>query len=653
MYNNATFQRSAIVLYSILFPKTKRKNGMSHKSDGAPEFKRKEISLSIEETNRLRISLGLRPLRERSPPPRRQRREKPLPKPKENGPSIQERIEKSRSKRAQNSFVAKRRLSLADIDNDDESGDDAAVWVEQMRNRKNKVPAKPKQSNKAAATEKSAPEQYTSQHLSGLKVAHDEEVLGEQEGTILTLKDKDVLNADEENDDTVDVLESVEIVYSGKRKRTTDPHARYDVTDSAEFSQNGSRAGWHQVGDERNSKKAMYIGSDGVAVVSGNHQLDAQAKDAKIAEQLSLSITLDEKPKFEEDYELSRKQERVLSRKRKSRHKSKKRKRRMANEVDDLHNGVDEVIDFTTRKPLSRVAAIRSKAAQEIIGNDNDDDDDDDDDQLHKSLRRARENARNAGVDASVQRILKIIDEAEENVNGEDDGGGLSANMIFNEMEQYVRNITVDHTDAIESGDDDGRGASKSLDHKAEEIEEDKSEAHNPGAATIETVVSSEISPTGEENPTAEMGVAAALARFRTMGDLNGRRKQQGRAKDKQLDWEDLNSQVQVPAGQRSVQLMYTDEKGNQLTPKEAFRLMCHKFHGKGPSKNKREVRLRRELQKMRQLQMAHDDTPLGSTSVLRKETKRTGVAYVVLSGSSVAPDQSALDGKSLAKGSK
>lgn len=36
------------------------------------------------------------------------------------------------------------------------------------------------------------------------------------------------------------------------------------------------------------------------------------------------------------------------------------------------------------------------------------------------------------------------------------------------------------------------------------------------------------------------------------------------------------------------------------MKPKEAYRYICAKFHGEGPSKNKVEMRKRRELEELR-----------------------------------------------------
>lgn len=46
-----------------------------------------------------------------------------------------------------------------------------------------------------------------------------------------------------------------------------------------------------------------------------------------------------------------------------------------------------------------------------------------------------------------------------------------------------------------------------------------------------------------------------------------------------------------------NVKLEYIDDSGRLLNEKEAFRYLSHKFHGKGPSKNKIEKRLKKNEQ--------------------------------------------------------
>lgn len=46
-----------------------------------------------------------------------------------------------------------------------------------------------------------------------------------------------------------------------------------------------------------------------------------------------------------------------------------------------------------------------------------------------------------------------------------------------------------------------------------------------------------------------------------------------------------------------NVKLEYIDDSGRLLNEKEAFRYLSHKFHGKGPGKNKIEKRLKKNEQ--------------------------------------------------------
>merc|ERR1712010_6280 len=72
--------------------------------------------------------------------------------------------------------------------------------------------------------------------------------------------------------------------------------------------------------------------------------------------------------------------------------------------------------------------------------------------------------------------------------------------------------------------------------------------------------------------------------------------------------------------------LEYRDADGKLLTRKEAFRQMCHKFHGKGPGKKKTEKFAAREAERQRSIKMS---AGAGSLSILQHAQARTGQAYV------------------------
>nr|CAD7262367.1 unnamed protein product [Timema shepardi] len=103
-----------------------------------------------------------------------------------------------------------------------------------------------------------------------------------------------------------------------------------------------------------------------------------------------------------------------------------------------------------------------------------------------------------------------------------------------------------------------------------------------------------------------------------------------------------------------NVKLEYIDDDGRILNAKEAFRSIClfvnvthvhgpwflvlrylsHKFHGKGPGKNKVEKRMKKNEQEGLMKQMSSTDTPLGTLNLLQAKQKETQSAFVVLSGS-------------------
>jgi hypothetical protein len=83
------------------------------------------------------------------------------------------------------------------------------------------------------------------------------------------------------------------------------------------------------------------------------------------------------------------------------------------------------------------------------------------------------------------------------------------------------------------------------------------------------------------------------------------------------------------------------DEFGRVMTPKEAFRQLCYAFHGKAPSKNKQEKRLRKYQEELAVKKMEAGDTPLNSVDRLRDAQNATAQPYLVLSGKSAASETS------------
>lgn len=70
-----------------------------------------------------------------------------------------------------------------------------------------------------------------------------------------------------------------------------------------------------------------------------------------------------------------------------------------------------------------------------------------------------------------------------------------------------------------------------------------------------------------------------------------------------------------------------------QMTPKEAFRLISHKFHGKGPGKMKQEKRMKQYQEELKLKQMKNSDTPSLSVERMREAQMQLKTPYLVLSG--------------------
>ncbi|CAG9113682.1 unnamed protein product [Plutella xylostella] len=87
-----------------------------------------------------------------------------------------------------------------------------------------------------------------------------------------------------------------------------------------------------------------------------------------------------------------------------------------------------------------------------------------------------------------------------------------------------------------------------------------------------------------------------------------------------------------------NIKLEYVDDDGRPLCPKEAFRYLSHKFHGKGPGKNKQEKRIKKAVQEGLMKKMSSTDTPLNTLALLQEKQKETHSAYIVLSGAKKDP---------------
>eukprot|EP01136_Pigoraptor_vietnamica_P002452 Opistho-1_new@30456 len=83
-----------------------------------------------------------------------------------------------------------------------------------------------------------------------------------------------------------------------------------------------------------------------------------------------------------------------------------------------------------------------------------------------------------------------------------------------------------------------------------------------------------------------------------------------------------------------NVVIEYVDESGRVMNPKEAFRHLSHRFHGKGSGKTKKEKRMKKIEEERQALSAVNTLQATGGTfAELQEKRKEAGVAYVELKG--------------------
>ncbi|XP_023931823.1 U4/U6.U5 tri-snRNP-associated protein 1 [Lingula anatina] len=227
--------------------------------DIKPKSSGGDISLSIEETNKLRAKLGLKPLEvpdENEPKEEKESLKDDIHKPAGNiaqaqmTEKLKEKLAVIKEKRRINMQLGKVK-TLGESDSDDES---AATWVK--RNRKDAEEKKMAEKRAKMLEEMDAEfgignlveeefaplmnkgKEYTSRDLKGIKVEHGMGSFKEGKAVILTLKDKGILDEDDEGD----TLVNVNIVDDERSKKNVENKKKkpdYKPWDEPEYDEYG------------------------------------------------------------------------------------------------------------------------------------------------------------------------------------------------------------------------------------------------------------------------------------------------------------------------------------------------------------------------------------------------------------------------------
>ncbi|KAI9455991.1 SART-1-domain-containing protein [Russula earlei] len=670
-----------------------------------------EESISLEETNKIRISLGLKPLTDDSEPTddKEKQAETNYAKRREaetkerDARQIQDRIAKVRNKRDLNASL--RGATLGDPDADT---DDTLKWIKRSK-KKEKELAKKRQAE-LEGMDKVFQEQYTEKDLEGLKVIHDLSQLEDGESRILTLKDSRILDNE---DDELQNVEMAEVERTKQRNELKIKKPDYSGYDDEEFVE-----GREGVKKRVLSKYDEFLEGPKETGFRLGSSLPSSVPDSRIEEQAAAPVN---KALLSIDYAKNIESSDYLQKGdagfKKPKNKKKRQTRRVTEDFDTTPVSDQMEIDV---KPI--VPRVRDLDVNFV-----------DDDELQAALassRRAKVKSKKLSPEEIAKRIAEERARPEEpsavDIGKIEDGGaegGDSGGLVFDDTSEFVRGITYDPiTVKKEVPETNGpptlttiKQASPDEDipmEEAEELEAGEVVVKEEGEedAMLNAIENAIRVTEAEEKAAAEdgnigvgtsseqtfnSGMASTLNILRQQGLLatptadqveregvqlqrdlwlaDQRRRvaqremerlmSRGSSKDQaQREYENrLRDQQEARANLEAfknykpdVNIMYHDEFGRALDWKEAWKALSHKFHGKGSGKMKTEKRLKKIAEERKKEAMASGDTPLSMNKAFQIRQEKTGQAHFVLSvGNRGAVPQAAefLDAQPLSKG--
>ncbi|TRM64687.1 SART-1 protein [Schizophyllum amplum] len=645
-----------------------------------------EESISLAETNAIREKLGLKLLTDDGAPAdtKDQAAEENYKKQRQREAKeretkiLQERIAKIKNKRELNSALKGRTLG------DGKGEDDTLLWVK--RSKKQEKELKRRRLQEQEELEKQVQQEYSERDLTGLKVSHDFEELEEGEDRILTLKDSRILDNEE------DELQNVEMAEHERTQKNNDlkiKKADYTGYDDEEFKEGHvglKRAVLAKYDEDMNGETGFRLGS-GAKKSSEAARADQEQAGASLNKSL---LSIDYEKTFSTDDYLKEGDVGFKKPKKKRKHQVRKvtaedigiqpedsmdvdikpiaRERNLdANFVDD-----DELQAALARSRRAKLNKAKKLKPEELA----------------KKIAEER-----ALEEAEAQRLIQA--EEMEAVNG-DEGGltfddttefvrAVGLNPVLerkpkveprevpikpsrdvsmappaSEVED-VPMTEVDTSAAVkEEPEEDEMAMLDDIEAawKQDEVKTENAAAADEVGTQSEQTFKSMASTLGilrqtgliatpnadqqeRERTQLQQNLWLADQRRRVTQREMDRLASRGQPKDQaQREYENRLREQQEAREQLEtfkhykpdVNIVYYDEFGRALTPKEAWKALSHRFHGKGSGKAKTEKRLRKIAEERKQEAMVSGDTPTSMGRAFQARQEKAGQAHFVLS---------------------
>lgn len=244
---------------------------------------------TIEETNRIRVSLGMKPLPVPGVAPAAYS-ERSAPHDDEDAPSTLEsrqaqsydnykkvrEAEAAKRRREERTSALKKERDAAQrfaslegkgLGEADEGGDvDAKSWLKAQKRRQKAIDKARKLEEEQVAAEAAAlaAVEYTSKDMAGVRVAHELDNFLDGDEQILTLKDSTV----DQNEEDGDELENLDLKAREKLQETLELKKKKPAYDVHATNENGQRAILSQYDEEIYGKKGKKFTLDGSGAIA-------------------------------------------------------------------------------------------------------------------------------------------------------------------------------------------------------------------------------------------------------------------------------------------------------------------------------------------------------------------------------------------------
>ncbi|KAH0525408.1 hypothetical protein TsFJ059_007782 [Trichoderma semiorbis] len=424
---------------------------------------------TIEETNRIRISLGMKPLpvpgAAASPQAEASDGEEPASTVEtrqaqayDNYKKVQD--DEAAKKRREEKAAAVRkarekaqRFALLEgkgLGEEDEGGDiDAKAWLTGQKKRQKKIDKARKLEEELAAAEAAAAAaiQYTSKDLAGIKVAHDSTAFLDGDEQVLTLKDTTI----DENEEEGDELENLNIKEQEKLTERLDLKKKLKGYNPNDYD-DGEGTILAQYDEEINGKKAKkFTLDDDGAIAELSDILGQPERKGKKIQPISLDDIIDGAAPSS-DY-LAPSEIKVKKPKKKKGSKGTRQKQHDEDDIFPLEAAPTDTGAMDVDSKESLMAKKRKATTSDAFA---------DDDDLQASLAIQRKNALKKRKRTRPEDIARQLKEDEEEPEESQSGG-----LVIGEISEFVAGLS-------KPDDEDRQSRRQKQATKSPELDEDR-----------------------------------------------------------------------------------------------------------------------------------------------------------------------------------